>query len=383
MRKEDLMRRRKRVIISIVLLVLCFQVTFAEDLLTPTLKNNAKFNIGYTEAIHYSSYAAHFYGILVGLQEMGWINSLEGLPYESGGDNSDEMWQWLVKNQPSDYLNFVSEAYYSFDGNADIKLSASDRVKTGTELDLMLVMGTSAGRAVTEVAPDIPVLVFSTSNAIASEIIESDTDSGKDNVWAHVDTKRYRKQVAVLHDIFQFETLGIVYEDSLTGRSYADLDNVRAICEELGVTLVERNVTENTNSDEYPRYRDDMASAFEDIADDVDAFYLTASNLAAADLPGLFEPFYQGQVPVFSQLGGEEVETGAIMSTAANYIDIGRYGAQIVSKSLHGENPRYLYATYEDIPLIVLNINNARKIGYEPDFEILLIADKLYFDPEK
>ncbi len=280
-------------------------------------------------------------------------------------------------------MHFVSEAYYSFDGNTDVKLSAADRVKAGTELDLMLVMGTSAGRAVTEVAPDIPVLVFSTSNAIASEIIESDTDSGKDNVWAHVDTKRYKKQVAVLHDIFQFETLGIVYEDSLAGRSYADLDNVRAICEELGVTLVERNVTENANSEEYPRYRDDMSNAFKDIADDVDAFYLTASNLAASDLPELFQPFYKKQVPVFSQLGGEEVETGAIMSTAANYIDIGRYGAQIVSKSLHGENPRYLYATYEDIPLIVLNINNARKIGYEPDFEILLIADKLYFDPEK
>lgn len=369
------------------LLIMVFISTLlsnAEDnLMEPYLNGREKFNIGYTESIHYTSYAAHFYGILVGLQEMGWINDLEGIPYESGGDNSHEMWAWLVENQPSDYLYFVPGAYTSYDGDEEVMAKAIDMVQEGTPLDLMLAMGTTAGRNVTQEPPAIPVLVFSSSNAIASEIIASDTDSGKDNVWAHVDTKRYRKQVAVLHDIFQFKTLGIVYENSLAGRSYADLENVRAICEELGVTLIEKHVNENANADEYPRYYEDMESAFQEMAEEVDAFYLTAGNLAPTDLPDLFEPFYNRQIPVFSQLGGEEVETAAIMSTAANYIDIGRYGAQIVSKSLHGENPRYLYATYEDIPLIVININNARKIGYTPDFEILLIADKIYYDSEK
>lgn len=377
------MLKIKRLFIGILLVIMTLQLTYAEDLMQPLLNGNHKFNIGYTESIHYTSYAAHFYGVLVGLEEMGWINSLEGIPYESGDDDTEAMWQWLVAQQPSDYLYFAPDVYTSYNGDVAEMEKAVQMVQESTDLDLMLAMGTTAGRNVTQETPVIPVLVFSTSNAIASEIIESEIDSGKDNVWAHVDTKRYVKQVTVLHDVFQFKKLGIVYEDSLTGRSYADLDNVRAVCEELGVELIERNVVENKSSDDYDRYHDDMQEAFESISNEVDAFYLTASNLSASDLPALFEPFYDMNIPVFSQLGGEEVEKAAIMSTAANYIDIGRYGAQMVSQSLHGENPRYLYATYEDIPLIVFNMNIAHKIDYEPDFEILLIADKIYFDAEK
>ena len=369
-----------------LLLLVCLLVSLSvfglkgtENNQTPTKHSGEKFRIAYTESSPYSSYAAHLYGILVGLKEMGWIRSLEGIPYKAGQDDTAAMWQWLIKNQPSDYLQFVPNGYYSLNGDAIQTQTVYTRIHGGPhDIDLMLVMGTMAGRSLAVQKPDVPVLIFSTSNAIASQIIGSATDSGKDNVWAHVDLKRYRKQVQVLHDIFHFKKLGIVYDDTLEGRSYADLDNVQAVCGQLGVELVRRTVTENKNEADYSRYRSDMQKAFTDLSDKVDAFYLTAGNLKPQELSDLLKPFYSKKVPVFSQLGGEEVQYGALISTAANYMDIGRFGAQVIARSLHGENPRRIPATYEDTPKIVLNLDVARKIGYKPDFEILLIADKLY-----
>lgn len=370
-------------LIALALITSCvaFGLVGSGDVLEPTLNKNVKYKIGYTEGFAYTSYAAHLYGILIGLKELGWIDSLEGLPYTSGDDDTAAMWRWLVKNQPSKYLEFVSDGYYSFDGDESKMAEAYTRIHNGSmDMDIMLAMGTKAGRTMTAETPDVPVLVFSTSNAMASEIITSVTDSGKDNVWAHVDLTRYRKQVEVLYDIFGFKKLGIIYEDSLEGRSYADLDNVQDVCDRLGVQLVRRNVKENLTEEDYLRYKNDMQKAFNDLSDEVDAFYLTAGNLKAEELPPMFEPFYDHKVPVFSQLGGDEVAYGALISTAANYVDIGRFGAQVISRSLHGENSRYIPATYEDTPKIIMNLDVAKRIEYTPDFEILLIADKLYLN---
>lgn len=375
--------RKITVICFIIIMLFTVVCPYAQntenDPLQPRWRTVEKFKIGYSESSPYNSYTAHFYGLLVGLQELGWIDSIKGIPYEFGQNDTEKMWQWLVENQPSEYLEFLPENYYSFSGDNQAIDEAYQRVHTQTPgVDLMLVMGTSAGRSLTKEAPTIPILVFSTSNAIASEIIKSETDSGKDNVWAHVDTTRYKKQVQVLYDLFQFKKLGIVFDDTIEGRSYADLENVKAVCDQLGVELVYRNVSESKSDTDYSRYRQEMKSAFDDLSDQVDGFYLTAGNLEPEELSELFESFYQKKIPVFSQIGGEEVQYGAIMSTAANYEDIGRYGAQIISRSLHGENIRYLSAVYEDTPNIVINLDVARKIEYTFDFEVLLIADKIY-----
>lgn len=377
--------------IAVLLLLFCvslWAVNFAEgsqapNLFEPPAAGTPKYKVGCTESTEYSSYAANLYNVLVGLNELGWVDSLEGIPYTPGQNESVIMWEWLVANQPSQYIEFVPDAFYKFDGDTAIMEAAYQRTHQKDQgIDLMIALGTLAGRTLTKTAPEVPVLVFSTSNALASEIILSETDSGKDNVWAHIDPNRYKKQVRVMYDIFHFKKLGIVYEDTVEGRSYADLANVKAVCASLGVEVVERHVKENPSPKEYERYKKDMAAAFKDLADEVDVFYLTAGNLNPDELTALFKPFYDKKIPVISQLGGEEVEKGALMSTASNFIDVGRYGAQIVVRSLKGENPRTLSPVYEDVPYIVLNLNVAKRIGYQPDFEILLIADKVYFDPE-
>jgi ABC-type uncharacterized transport system substrate-binding protein len=380
--------------IGILLLLLCATTVMANfatqksavNIFEPPAKVSGeikKFKMGYTESTEYANYAATFYNVLLGLKELGWIETLDGIPYKPGQNEATAMWQWLCINQPSTYIEFVSDAFYKFDGDQTVMAAAYKRTHEKAQgIDMMLTFGTLAGKTLTKTTPEIPVLVFSTSNALASEIIASATDSGKDNVWAHIDPKRYQKQVTVMHDIFKFKKLGIIYEDTVEGRSYADLKNVKEVCQSLGIQLIERHVTENVTPKEYPRYKKDMSAAFIDLSDEVDAFYLTAGNLNPSDLPELFKPFYTKKIPVISQLGGEEVEKGAVMSTASNFIDLGRYGAQIVIRSLKGENPRKLEYLYEDVPYIVLNLNVANKIGYKPEFEILLIADKVYFDPK-
>jgi len=64
-------------------------------------------------------------------------------------------------------------------------------------------------------------MVFSTSNAVQVGIVNSNDYSGRDQVWAHMDPDRYRQQIEVFHDIFAFKKLGMVYEDSVSGRALA------------------------------------------------------------------------------------------------------------------------------------------------------------------
>jgi len=82
---------------------------------------------------------------------------------------------------------------------------------------------------------------------------------------------------------------------------------------------------------------------------------------------------------VFSQLGTEEVMAGALISVArADFSGVGEFGANNMIKILKGTSPRKLSQVFENIPHIALNLEVARKIGYKPPFEILLVADEIY-----
>ena len=48
------------------------------------------------------------------------------------------------------------------------------------------------------------------------------------------------------------------------------------------------------------------------------------------DLPELLEPFYEKNIPVFSQFGSIEVENGALMSVGKKTFDeLGKYVASV------------------------------------------------------
>jgi len=346
----------------------------------PQKNNGEKFRIGYCESEEFINYAGTFVALLRGLEEIGWLSNIENIPYKEGQSDSWLMWEWLSNNATGPYIEFVSDAYYNlYSLDAAAEKEMINRLKDEKDIDLIIVMGSAAGQLLATDEHETPTMVFSATNAVQSQIIKSEADSGLDHIWAHMDADRFKRQLSVLYDIFNFKKLGLVYEDSPVVKDYSAITDIEKIASEKGFELVEYHVRNPINQADESRYYKDLALAYEKIAKEIDAMYITVAHIESSKLNNLLEPFYINEIPVLSQLGAEEVKHGALMSISlTDYKNLGRFGAHQISKVLKGTKPRDLNQVFKSTPQIVLNIEVANTIGYKIPFEILLISDKVY-----
>lgn len=348
--------------------------------LDPSDNQGHKFRLAYCETEPFTNYAGTFYGLLKGLEKLGWISNIEGLEYIQGQSDTKAMWNWLATHDVSPYLEFVGDAHFT------LSLMEGEQPETmviqrlqNQDIDLIIGMGTRAGKAVANDQHQVPVAVFSTSNAVRSGIIKEENDSGNPHVWAHMDSRLYQRQISVFHDIFQFKKMGMVYENSSLGRIYAAVDDAHYVLAEQGAKVVTYPIQEPVDADDRERYYADLLRIHQKLANEVDAMYLTMAPIESARLPQLLEPFYAKKIPVFSQLGTEEVQCGALISVArADFSGIGQFGAENIIYLLKGKSARELPQVFENVPHIALNLEIAKRIGFKPPFEILLVADEIF-----
>jgi ABC-type uncharacterized transport system substrate-binding protein len=339
-----------------------------------------KYRIAYCETEPWLNYAGTLYGLIKGLESSGWVTNTSGLIYKEGQMDTGAMWEWLSKQDISPNLEFVGDAHYTLSTMSEAEKQALlSRLAQSKDIDMVIAMGTSAGVLLANDQHSIPVMVFSTSNAVRSGIIKSEQDSGSNHIWAHMDARIYKRQMNVFFDLFQFKRMGMVYENSAQGRVYAAVDDAVDLSKEMGFEVVSMPIVEPKNKDDKERYYRDLLAVHRQLAEKVDAMYLTMAPIESNRLIELLQPFYEKNIPVFSQLGTEEVMAGALMSVArADFSGIGVFGADNMIKILQGNSPQTLPQVFENVPHIALNMEVARKIGYKPPFEILLVADEIY-----
>ncbi len=349
--------------------------------------------VAYLETEPYPEYAYTLYGLIRGLQALGWLDKTKEPGFLPGVSDSSGLWEWLASPDPGPYLQFLPDAHYSLSDGPEPFAELVRRLQAG-EFDLLLVMGTVAGQRAAQADHAVPTLVFASSDALAAGIVRSVDDSGVDHVWAHLDPDRWRRQLQVFHDLARFERLGLIYEGTARGQIYAGISDVMAVARERGFDVVSIHVDEPASSPEsdpaaYERYYAEMQEAAGYLAQEVDAVYLTQGKWELAQLPDLLAPFHASGIPVFSQTGSDEVRFGALVSLAREGFDgIGLFGAQTVAHVLNGVSPRTLPQVYYDIPKLAVNLEVARRTGFKLPFPMLLIADEIYttvagFDPEE
>ena len=112
----------------------------------------------------------------------------------------------------------------------------------------------------------------------------------------------------------------------------------------------------------------------EALPEDTEAIYLTPLfMLSTEDLRRLIDALTARGLPVFSLLGGEEVELGALASLrpAADDERLARRVALYVQRILFGEHPEDLRVGLPAGEQLTLNMATARAIGYYPTWTIL------------
>ncbi|BAI74712.1 hypothetical protein AZL_b00490 (plasmid) [Azospirillum sp. B510] len=349
-----------------------------DNALLPKLTDARHWRIGYAETMPYGNYAGTLASIVKGLDALSWLSGAARMPYDAGQSDSEGLWRWLSSRDLGPRIRFVADGWYGGLDQAPAE-PILRRLESGGDLDLMIVMGTIAGRKLAVDRHAVPTLVFSTTNAVAAGIVTAADLSGRDHVWAHVDPQRYHRQIRIFHETFGFRRLGIAYENSTAGRAIASIADIEAVAGQLGYELVARHVRAPAGPDDQERYYADLAAAWGDLAQRVDAMYITFGRWTLERFPALVRVFQERGIPTFSQLGPEEVAQGALMSVARSDFDgIGQFGASVIARLANGERLRDLRQIYFDTPTIAWNLAVADRMGYRPAMSALLAADNIY-----
>lgn len=351
----------------------------------PTLNHGHKWRIGYMEGGPFQNYSPVLKAVINGLASLNWVEPV-AFPPDKELNVPANLWKWIGANVKSDYLEFPPDAFYSANWDdatrARTREQALARLAKAKDIDLMIAMGTWAGQDLANDANTVPTLVFSSTDPVAAGIVKSVGDSGRDNVNARMDPTIHERQLRLFHDIIGFKRLGVAYEDSVAGKSYAALPAIEKVAAERGFTVVPCFTKAST-----PDTAEAEASVVQcarSLAPQIDAMYLTIQKgLTLQSLPQVMEALNAHKVPTFSQNGSGEVRHGALLSLAqAEFKYVGRFHAETMARAFNGAKPRELPQLFEDPPKIAINLQEALIIAYDPPVDIIAAADEIYQEIE-
>ena len=345
-----------------------------------TTNDGKKWRIGYYEGGAYINYQQQLTETVKGLMQLGWVETAD-LPKQSG-ESTDTLWKWLSTEAKSEYIEFIADAHYTALWEKNTRTEIEDeivlRLNNDKDIDLMIGMGTWAGKGLANYRHRTNTLVFSTSNPISSGIIKSVEDSGFDHVHVRVDPKRNERQLKVFHEMVGFHKLGVVYEDSIAGRSYAAIDTIEALAKTHDFEII-RCHTKSDISDK-KLAEEGVIKCFNQLAKKADAIYVTQQGgVNSRSVPFLVEIANENKIPTFSQSGAGEVSYGVLASLSrAGYKYVGRFHAETIAKVFNGAQPNQLNQLYEEPPKIALNLKTAEIIGFDPPIVLLGATDELF-----
>jgi ABC-type uncharacterized transport system substrate-binding protein len=339
---------------------------------------NEKVVVGYCQAIEYAEAVETFYYTLKALDDMGAISglNLNYKPYETTGK---ELWNYVCDNVESDMFLFSKEDFY------DMDLGDLEKAKNAVEnknIDLFFTFGTAAGQEFFKDFNKINTINLGTNDPLEAGIIKNSEFSGVENLWARVDESRNYRQLKMFRDAVGYKKLGVIrYTDSFR-RVFTPEKDIERLSKEEGfeVEIYDfYNVDEIFLSSDLNRYYDEIIKAHKYLANNCDAFYMIIGGWRYEDLSELLRPFYEENIPVFSQFGSIEVENGALMSVGKKTFDeLGRYVASVVIRCANGEKLGEISQLYPEIQSMAYNAEVGDKINFEPDIEFLMYCNEIY-----
>ncbi len=381
------MKRAKSILVWVLFFSFVFSFTgFAADKkifdTKPRTNNGKKWRIAYYEGGEYIDYQQILSETVKGLMALGWIEPAAIPPLT--GEKTTELWHWLAHTAKSRYLQFIADGHYCANWDDSLRPQTVNRLtrrlNRQQDVDLLIAMGTWAGKDFANNHHKTATMVLSASDPLSAGIIKSVEDSGYEHVHASVDPKRFERQIRVFHEIVGFKKLGVAFENSVNGRSYAAMDVIEKVAAELGFELIachtQSDIADTTQAE------NSVKQCFRTLSQKVEAIYVTQQGgINRRSIPALVRIANEYKVPTFSQSGSEEVKHGFLVSIAhAGFKYVGQFHALTFAKVFNGARPNQLDQLFEEPPKIALNLKTAEIIGINPSLMLLGATDELFHD---
>ena len=346
----------------------------------PTLNNGKKWRMGCYEGGPYSDYQSHLKTAVKGLMDTGWLEKAD-FPALPDKEDTKVLWKWLSTDIKSKYIEFVDDAYWSSRWDKELRAlnrkACIKRLNTG-EIDFMFSLGTWAGQDLANNEHHVPTFCLSISDPIKANVIKSARDSGYDHIIARCDPSRYLRQLRLFHDIIRFKKLGVVYENTPDGKTYAGLDDIKRVAGERGFEIAECHALDLT--DNLEEAVAEYTRCCVKLAPEIDAFYFTDHIGAHTDhLSKPMAPLFKYKVPTWTRRGADQVKHGVLMSIARkNFDTFAPYYADTIGKIFNGAKPRDLNQVFREPLTLSINSETARIIGYRVPPNVLKISEIVY-----
>lgn len=384
-KRFNMMNKRTYFFLSICLLMIFAQsVTAMKNNFStvPRTNNGQKWRIGYYEGGEYSDYQENLKAVVREFVELGWIENAPAVPQSV--QQTFQLWEWLATTTKSDYVHFVKDAHYNAGWDVTLRKRITEkiihRLNKRKDIDLMIAMGTWAGRDLANNRHGIPLVVMSASDARRSGIVKSDEYSGYEHVFARVDPYRFERQIRIFHDIVGFRRLGVAYENSVVGKSYAAIDKIEEVAKERGFEIVRCFTLSDIPNQKYAE--ETVKKCFRELAKKTEAIYVTVQGgINLNSLAELVKIANANRIPMFSQSGSKEVEHGVLFSDSPRSFDlVGGYYADVIAKVFNGAKPGQLNQVFKDPPHLSVNLKTAGIIGFYLKTDFLSAADSIYHE---
>ncbi len=341
-----------------------------------TNAENSKLRIGYVESEDFYDFSYQLTSIFMGLQELGVIDN--NYKISTNERDSSKVWNNICDNCKSDKVEFVKDMYF------DMKYMNQEnytQMVNRNDVDLVIVMGTVAGKYFLENETKNKFMVFAAADPISAGIVKSETERYKSNSFAHIDNTRYERQIKASHKILNFKKVGVVYQNTEEAYTYSAIDQLKNSAAELNFEIVEKHVDEAKGQNDYDRYYADLRKAYKELANEgIDTLYITTATIEDKELFNLLEPdIYANKIYTIAQTSESQVKSGALLGvTIQDPWEQGYFGATQIKAFIDGTPFDQLEQVNEGIPKIYLNYDVAKLTDLKIPFSTLLITDTIY-----
>ena len=376
MKKENRRRIGSFLAILIVLVMFIFQGCQASGGGNRAEKSEripASIRIGCFNSGEYYYYHDVLDSIALELQRMGYIS---GYDSDKVRKTTKDVWLDLCACD-SDCFVFVPEQYYEKYYMSDEEL---EEAASSKDVDLMITIGSLAGTFLTEAADRISYdyMVIGVADPISAGIVAAADKRVNDKSFAVVDEKRIGRQIEAAYEIFRFESVGVVYEDSEAAYSYSGIGQLKAAAGKYGFDVHELHVKE-VYEDDYDRYYKELKEAYAKLIPDIDLLYITTATIEDEKLPWLLEDVIDAGIVTVAETSESQAENGALMHiTMSDAYEEGQFVAARILDYACGDKITDMDMVFEIAPKICLNRTTIERTGVKLPASIYLVADKIY-----
>ena len=287
-----------------------------------------------------------------GSSDTGSVNKVAILQYmtHSSLDNCTQG----VKNA-LDAAGISYDVQIGSSGSADADCQGYAAQMVAGDYDMIIAVATPAAlaaySAVQSASSSIPVVFCAISDPVSAGLVQS-MDAPGNNCTGTADSFDVAGQVDIIKQLQPDLTkLGVIYTTS-ESNSLSQLERLKEQCSALGITVVEKGITEAS----------ELASVSASLVTEVDAITNLTDNNVVENMSVVLEQAKAAGIPVYgSEI--EQVKKGCLASASIDYVALGERTGQIAIDILGGQSAAtYPVVTVED-SFKVINTDVASQLG--------------------